>query len=87
MIFLNSMMIISIIEISKFQIFKFFSWYVIASRKQIYTDSFITSCTSAYHCKITDENKELNVRGLRDLEILIFKKSAVFESVLKNILT
>jgi len=62
------------------------SWNVIVSKKQINTDSFIKSCQTLYHCKITDDNKELNVKGLRDIEVLIFKRTAIFESVLKNIL-
>jgi hypothetical protein len=40
-----------------------------------------------YHCKILDNDKEINIPGIKDTEILIYKKQAVFESVLKNILT
>ena len=40
-----------------------------------------------FHCKITDDDKFFNISALRDTHILIFKKSAVFESILKNIVT
>ena len=59
---------------------------MIVSKKQINTDSFIKSCQTVYHCKINDDKKELNLKGLKDIEILIFKRTAIFESVLKNIL-
>jgi hypothetical protein len=60
---------------------------VIVSKKQINTDAFLKTCQSYYFCKIVDENKELKIKGLKDIEILIFKRSAIFESVLKNILS
>ena len=40
-----------------------------------------------FHCKITDDDKVLGIYGLKDTEILIYKKFAVFESILKNIVT
>lgn len=64
-----------------------YSWFVVTSKSQIYSNHFKSSCEVLYHCKIIDNDKELNIQGLRDTEILIYKKQAIFESVLKNILT
>lgn len=68
-------------------IIKYYSWFVIISKKQIYSKANFDSCEVAYHTKIVDDDKELNIQGLRDSEIYIYKRNAVFESILKNILS
>jgi hypothetical protein len=59
---------------------------VVASKAQIYSKDLSPSSDVFYHCKISNDNKNLQIQGLRDTEILIFKKTPVFESILKNIL-
>jgi hypothetical protein len=66
---------------------KDYSWCVIATKKQIYTNHLKTSSDLFFHCKIMDNEKQINIPKIRDTEILIFKKKAIFESVLKNILS
>ena len=63
------------------------SWCVICSKQQIYSKELPSSSEVFLHCKITDNDKNLDISGLKDAEILIYKKVAIFESILKNIVT
>jgi hypothetical protein len=60
---------------------------VICSKNQIYNKELSKSCDVLFHCIVNDDQKNLNIKGLKNTHIFIFKRSAVFESVLKNILT
>jgi len=56
------------------------------SKKNIISDDFNKSTQVCYMVKIVDDEKVLNDSNLRNSEILIYKKIAVFESVIKNII-
>lgn len=58
---------------------------MITSKKQLYTKDFPYNCEIFFHGKIDNTNYIFGKYS--ELEVIIFKKKAIFESVLKNILT
>jgi len=65
-----------------------YNWQGVISKKVLASQSFIDSCEVIYQAKFTDPDKKFIISNkLEGNEILIFKKKAVFESVLKNILS
>ncbi len=61
------------------------SWSVITSRGQVYSQDITKDSDVFFHAKINDSERVFE--KFAGIEILIYKKKAVFESVLKNILT
>jgi hypothetical protein len=66
-------------------IFIYYSWGVIISKSQLYSENFINTCDVFFHVKISDDEKKLRNPKLKDTEIIIYKRKPIFESVLKNI--
>lgn len=62
------------------------SWYVVVSKGASYSENLKSSSLVFSHLIIQDNDKVLKCSNLKDTEILIFKKEAIFESVLKNII-
>ena len=61
------------------------SWSAITSRAQIYSSQLPKDSEVFFHFKIEDADRHFE--KFAGMEILIFKKKAIFESVLKNMLT
>lgn len=65
-----------------------FNWCVVISKKILASQDFINNANVIYQIKFNDLEKNFHLsKKLNDNEIFIFKKQAVFESVLKNIVT
>ena len=65
-----------------------YNWCVIISKNILASQAFLNSSNVVYQVKFYDpENKFIISQKLNECEILIYKKVAIFESVLKNILT
>ena len=65
-----------------------YNWCVIISKKILASQGFLNSSSVIYQVRFNDpEKKYIISQKLNECEILIYKKVAIFESVLKNILT
>jgi hypothetical protein len=65
-----------------------YNWCVVFSKKILASQDFLTSSNVIYQVKFNDPEKKFHLSNrLNDNELFIFKKMAVFESVLKNIIT
>lgn len=65
-----------------------FNWCVVFSKRILASQDFINNANVVYQAKFNDPEKKFHLSNkLKDQELFIFKKKAIFESVLKNIIT